>query len=202
MSDSFLTPWTVAIRLLCPRDSPGKDTAMGCRFLLQRIFLIQGSNQSLLLWQEKSWSLSHQGSPIIIVIEKKFSEAPQIIPHIFRVSLLPNVSSIAHEDCKALLQLAPELWSADLILGFRSIFSYGKSICYSLSSFGSICWVAVTWEQRLLPGGWSSPSNLFLLLRGVWDIKSHLTYLKHSTFIHILSAVNLIPQHFLGWCIY
>lgn len=42
------------------------------------------------------------------------------------------------------------------------------------------------------------PSNLLLLIRVVRDIKSQLTYLKHSNFIHILSAVNLIPQHFLG----
>lgn len=45
-------------------------------------------------------------------------------------------------------------------------------------------------------------SNILLLIRVVRDIKSHLTYLKQSNFIHILSAVNLIPQHFLGWCIY
>ena len=30
-------------RLLCPWDSPGKDTGLGCHFLLQGIFLIQGS---------------------------------------------------------------------------------------------------------------------------------------------------------------
>ena len=35
-------------RLLCPRDSPGKNTGGGCHFLLQRIFLIQGSNLGLL----------------------------------------------------------------------------------------------------------------------------------------------------------
>ena len=30
--------------LLCPRDSPGKDTGVGCHFLLQGIFLTQGVN--------------------------------------------------------------------------------------------------------------------------------------------------------------
>ena len=29
------TPWTVAHRLLCPWGSPGKNTGMGCHFLLQ-----------------------------------------------------------------------------------------------------------------------------------------------------------------------
>ena len=31
----FATPWTVAPRLLCPWDSPGKNTGVGCHFLLQ-----------------------------------------------------------------------------------------------------------------------------------------------------------------------
>ena len=29
MSDSFVTPWTVAHRLLCPWDLPGKNSEMG-----------------------------------------------------------------------------------------------------------------------------------------------------------------------------
>ena len=33
-------------RLLCPWDSPGKNTGLGCRALLQVIFLTQGSNLS------------------------------------------------------------------------------------------------------------------------------------------------------------
>ena len=37
----FGTPWTVAYRLLCPRDFPGKSTWVGCHFLLQRISLTQ-----------------------------------------------------------------------------------------------------------------------------------------------------------------
>ena len=34
-------------RILCPWDSPGKNTGRGCHFLLQGIFLTQGSNPSL-----------------------------------------------------------------------------------------------------------------------------------------------------------
>ena len=39
------------IRLLCPWDSPGKNTGVGCHILLQGIFLNQGSNPRLMLWQ-------------------------------------------------------------------------------------------------------------------------------------------------------
>ena len=35
-------------RLLCPWDFPGKDTGVGCHFLLQWIFPTQGSNPGLL----------------------------------------------------------------------------------------------------------------------------------------------------------
>ena len=41
----FVTPWTVPTKLLCPWNSPDKNTGMGCHFLLQGIFLTQGSNQ-------------------------------------------------------------------------------------------------------------------------------------------------------------
>ena len=53
-------------RLLCPWDSPGKSTGVGCRFLLQGIFPIQGSDLGLLhllLWQVGSSLLSHLESP-------------------------------------------------------------------------------------------------------------------------------------------
>ena len=43
----FASPWTVAARLLCPWNSPGKNTGVGCQSLLQEIFLTQGSNPDL-----------------------------------------------------------------------------------------------------------------------------------------------------------
>ena len=54
-----------ATRLLCPWDSPGKNTGLGCHFLLQGIFPIQGWNPHLLLllhWQEGSLPLAPPGS--------------------------------------------------------------------------------------------------------------------------------------------
>ena len=60
------TLWTVATRLLCPWDSPGKNTGEGCHCLLQGIFLTQGSNlhfPCLLHWQADSLPVSHLGKP-------------------------------------------------------------------------------------------------------------------------------------------
>ena len=48
-------------RLLCPWDCPGKNTGVGCHFLLQGIFLTQESNMRLLHWQAASLLLSYLG---------------------------------------------------------------------------------------------------------------------------------------------
>ena len=52
--------------LLCPWDSPGKNTGVGCHSLLQGIFLTQGSNPRLLCllhWQVYSLPLAPPGKP-------------------------------------------------------------------------------------------------------------------------------------------
>ena len=60
-----------------PRDSPGKNTGMGCHALLQGIFLTQGSNLHLLMspvlaggffttsttWKACSWVISFNKNP-------------------------------------------------------------------------------------------------------------------------------------------
>ena len=61
----FATPWTVACKLPCPWDSPGKNTGVCCHFLLQGIFPTQRSNPHLwhlLHWQAGSLPLSYQRS--------------------------------------------------------------------------------------------------------------------------------------------
>ena len=52
-------------RLLCPWNSPGKNTGMGSHALLQGIFLMEGSNPGLLYCRQILYCLSHQGSPIL-----------------------------------------------------------------------------------------------------------------------------------------
>ena len=47
-------------RLFCPWNSPGKNTEVGCHFLLQGIFPTQGSNPSLLHCRQILSHLSHQ----------------------------------------------------------------------------------------------------------------------------------------------
>ena len=63
VAQSCLTgiPWAVTHQAPCPWDSPGKNTGVGCHFLLQGIFLTQVSIPSFHHWQadslhaESSW---------------------------------------------------------------------------------------------------------------------------------------------------
>ena len=54
-------------RLLCPWDSPGKNTGVGCHALLQGIFLTQGSNTGLLHCRQPPYQLNHQGSCVYVL---------------------------------------------------------------------------------------------------------------------------------------
>ena len=59
----FAAPWTVAYQAPLSMDFPGNSTGMDCHFLLQRIFLTQGSNPGLPHGRQTLYHLSHQGSP-------------------------------------------------------------------------------------------------------------------------------------------
>ena len=63
MSDSFVTPWTIAHQVLLLMGFPCKNTGVSRHFLLQEIFLTWGLNPCLLNWQADSLPLSNLGSP-------------------------------------------------------------------------------------------------------------------------------------------
>ena len=60
VSESFVTPWTVALQAPLSMDFPGRNTGVGSHSLLQGSLLTQGM---LLHWQMGSLPLSHLGSP-------------------------------------------------------------------------------------------------------------------------------------------
>ena len=68
MSDSLRPHGLQPARLLCPWDSPGKNTGAGCHFLLQGIFPIQESNPGLLHGRQILYRLSHQGRSVVDTI--------------------------------------------------------------------------------------------------------------------------------------
>ena len=61
MSDSLQPHELGPTRLLHPWDFPGKDTGVGCHFLLQEIFLTQGLNLGLPHCRQTLYHLSQLG---------------------------------------------------------------------------------------------------------------------------------------------
>ena len=77
MSDSLPPYGLQPTRLLCPWDSPGKNTEVGCHALLQGIFLTQELNPcllNLLHCRQIPYPLSQLGSPIFNILKDKTEE--------------------------------------------------------------------------------------------------------------------------------
>ena len=70
-------PGLYSPRLLCPWNSPGKNTRVGCHFLLQGIFLTQESNPGLLHCRLIPYCLSHHR---ILALWIQFSSVAQSCP--------------------------------------------------------------------------------------------------------------------------
>ena len=87
--------------LLCLWDFPGKSTGMGCHFLLQGIFLTQGSNPGLLHCRQTLYPLSHQGSPRSYIATKSLQSCPTLVrPH--RESPVPGILQARTLECVAI----------------------------------------------------------------------------------------------------
>ena len=110
MSDSlWIHPWTIPARLLCPWDSPGKNTGVGCHALLQGIFLTQGSNLGLPHCRWILYHLSHQGNLWILEwVAYLFSREYSQPRNWTRISALQELSCIAGAQlhCSSSLQLS------------------------------------------------------------------------------------------------
>ena len=56
---ALVTSWTEPLRLLCPWNSPGKNTRMGSHSLLWGIFWTQGLNLGLLYYRQILYQVSY-----------------------------------------------------------------------------------------------------------------------------------------------
>ena len=74
MADSLQPQGLYPARLFCPWDFPGKNTAVGCHFLLQGILLTQGLNTGLLHCRQILYRLSYKGSDYTVVVTNRFKE--------------------------------------------------------------------------------------------------------------------------------
>ena len=78
----FVIPWTIVHYTLCPWTSPEKNIGVGSHFLLQEIFLTQGSNPGLLDCRQSLYHLSYQRSPIVKLLFCKYSKFQSFLSYI------------------------------------------------------------------------------------------------------------------------
>ena len=69
----FVTPWTVAYYAPPSMGFSRQEYWSGCQFLLQRIFLTQGSNLGLPRCRQTLYCLSHRVLTLILVVDNMFS---------------------------------------------------------------------------------------------------------------------------------
>ena len=62
-------------RFLRPWDFPGKNTGVGCHFLLQEIFPTQGLNPGLPHCRQTLYRLSHQGRSKVLSIAGRITDS-------------------------------------------------------------------------------------------------------------------------------
>ena len=120
---SFGILWTVAHQGPCPWDFPGKNSGLGCRFLLEWVFLTQGSKPCLLL---DRWILYHWATWEACM----FSTTPFIL---IQVSSLAQTSSDFHLTlhrqnplCTRVIPLAEVFSKEDHSLLAACLFSFGR----------------------------------------------------------------------------
>ena len=77
---------TLRDRMDCPWDPPGRNTGVGCRFLLRGIFPTQGSSLGLLRWQAGSVPLSHRRP----AGERGYNAGSYVAPPLLSVCLLSS----------------------------------------------------------------------------------------------------------------
>ena len=81
----FATPRTVACQAPLSMDCPGKNTGVGCRALLQGIFLTQGLNPGLLHCRQILYCLSHQSASWSVPRDYKVAAAAQSLTSLYIV---------------------------------------------------------------------------------------------------------------------
>ena len=167
------------IRLLCPQNFPG-NTRLVCHFLLQRIFLTQGSNPRLLhLLHGKTDS---SGSPYCCSLLSPVSLWPQKLQH----SRLPWVCS----NSRSLSQW----WHSAISPSVTTLFSCPQSFPASrsfpmsrlLTSGGQSCGASASASvlpmniQDWFPLGWTGWISLHS--KGLSRVSSNTAVQKHQFF--------------------
>ena len=115
VSDSLQLHGLWPARLLCPRDSPDKNTGMGCHYFLQRIFLTQelnlqaGSLLTELGGKPISWNLIKFMSTELVMVSNHLILCH---PLLLLPSTFPSIRVLSSESVLHLRW--PKYWSLSI----------------------------------------------------------------------------------------
>ena len=130
VSDSLRPHGLQPTRLLGPWDFPGMNTGVGCRFLLQGIFLIQGSNPGLPHCRQTLYRLSYratqnQAVSRICPCELQFADSlfqmvlPPMLGNQPALEIVASAASsgFSSDDCLSSISLA---WAFQVVVARQS----------------------------------------------------------------------------------
>ena len=130
VSDSVPPYGLHPIQLLCPWDSPGKNTGVGCRALLQGIFPTHGTTLCLLhLLHWQAGSLPRVPPGKLCSRENTLTNSVETLSNSNTLyNLIPNIISIVPLLChlKFKSNFYTELWLK--IKAFRDLYSHESSV--------------------------------------------------------------------------
>ena len=170
---------------------------VGCHFLLQGIFLTQGLNICLLQWQADSLPMSHQRSPVYILLLFSCSVVSDSLrPHELQHASLPCPSTISQSLLK-LMSIGSVVPSNHLILCCPLLLL--PSVFPSIRVFSSESGLHIRWPKYWSVSFSISPfseysglisfrvTGLILQWKGLSTIFSNTTVQKHQFFSTQLS---------------
>ena len=102
----WCSPGLQPARLLCPLDYPGKNTGVGCHYLLQGVFLTQESNPGFLQCKQILHHLSYQG----VEIEWWKTDSDSLHSERLVLILLSSVRLENHLTMTVICILQPKKW--------------------------------------------------------------------------------------------
>ena len=143
MSESLGSHGLQPARLLCPWNSPGRDTGEDSSSLLQGIFATQELNPHLLHCRQILYSLSHEGSPEYWSVQPISSPADLPNPGIKLGSPALQADSLPAELIPSTTQKGSHCSASQSTLGIVNIFHFSHFPRYVLVSHEFLICVSV-----------------------------------------------------------
>ena len=139
----FETLWAIVHQASMSTDSPGKNTGVGCHFLLQGILPTQGLNPGLPHCRQILYLLSHQGNPYLSIANTQISMSSSTLPWnsclyippqswSLPLGLQTNISDLTRSD----LDSSPSTVPACIV----GSISWTRSSLYGAGQVKAKCW--------------------------------------------------------------